>query len=93
VLAQHAQRVIAVDPASLDERALLPGVTHLACKAEDAVEQIHAMVGQAGVDLLVSGGALLFAAAGGGDFGGGGGSGGGGGGASKCWHLAELEMP
>ena len=59
MLAQHAQRVIAVDPAALDERALLPGVTHLACKAEDVVEQIHAMVGQAGVDLLVSGGPPL----------------------------------
>ena len=55
MLAGHAQRVIAVDPAPLDERALLPCVTHLACKAEDAVAQIHALVGEAGVHLLVSG--------------------------------------
>jgi hypothetical protein len=82
VLAQHAQRVIAVDPAALDERALLPGVTHLACKAEDVVEQIHAMVGQAGVDLLVSGGPPLAAAA----AGGGGGGGGGGSVGYECWH-------
>lgn len=57
VLAQHARRVIAVDPAALDPRALAsPAVTHLACKAEDAVDAIRAMVGEAGVDLLVSGG-------------------------------------
>lgn len=54
VLAQHAKLVIAVDPAELDSRALLPGVTHFACKAEAAVEQIHQLVGEAGVDLLVS---------------------------------------
>ncbi|KAL4443636.1 hypothetical protein ABPG75_011373 [Micractinium tetrahymenae] len=55
VLAQHARRVIAVDPAPLDPRALAcPAVTHLACKAEDAVDAIKGMVGEAGVDLLVS---------------------------------------
>lgn len=56
VLAQRARRVIAVDPAALDPRALAcPAVTHLACKAEDAVEAIKGMVGETGVDLLVSG--------------------------------------
>lgn len=31
-------------------------VTHFACKAEDAVEGIHELAGDAGIDLLVSGG-------------------------------------
>lgn len=63
MLAQHARRVIAVDPAALDPRALAsPAVTHLACKAEDAVDAITAMVGTAGVDLLVSGGCCLHVA-------------------------------
>lgn len=56
VLARHAQRVIAVDPAAMDPRvAQLPSVTHLACKAEDAVERIHELAGASGIDLLVSG--------------------------------------
>ena len=56
VLAQRARLVLAVDPAPMDERALVPGVvTHLACKAEAAVQQIVGMVGEAGVDLIVSG--------------------------------------
>jgi hypothetical protein len=43
----------------MDERALVPGVvTHLACKAELAVQRIRELVGAAGVDLLVSGGWL-----------------------------------
>ena len=56
MLAGAARRVIAVDPAELDERALLPNVTHLACKAQDAVQTIHELAGERGIDLLVSGG-------------------------------------
>lgn len=55
MLARHAARVIAVDPAALDPRVLLPNVTHLACKAEDAVGRIQELAAGAGVDLLVSG--------------------------------------
>lgn len=55
MLASAAQRVIAVDPADLDERALQPNVTHLACKAQDAVPQIHDLAGERGIELLVSG--------------------------------------
>lgn len=59
MLASRARQVIAVDPAAMDERALVPGVvTHLACKAELAVQRIQELVGAAGVDLLVSGGWL-----------------------------------
>ncbi|KAI3428151.1 hypothetical protein D9Q98_006535 [Chlorella vulgaris] len=55
VLASRARQVIAVDPAAMDEQALVPGVvTHLACKAELAVQRIRELVGAAGVDLLVS---------------------------------------
>lgn len=56
MLASAAQRVIAVDPAELDDRALLPNVTHLACKAQDAVPQIRELAGKRGIGLLVSGG-------------------------------------
>lgn len=108
MLAQRAQRVVAVDPAALDPCLLsLPNVTHLACKArpplwgggpglaaraacagpsraggsprcaalpgarpvcrprllaclgvqaEDAVQRIHELAGEKGIDLLVSGG-------------------------------------
>ena len=56
VLARHAQHVIAVDPAAMDPRALASGrVTHLACKAEDAVERIQELAGDSGVGLLVAG--------------------------------------
>ncbi|PSC70613.1 THUMP domain [Micractinium conductrix] len=55
VLARHAQHVIAVDPAAMDPRALASGrVTHLACKAEDAVERIQELAGDSGVGLLVA---------------------------------------
>ncbi|PRW56831.1 cell division [Chlorella sorokiniana] len=54
VLAAAAQHVIAVDPAALDERALLPNVTHLACKAQDAVPRIRELAGERGIGLLVS---------------------------------------
>jgi len=30
-------------------------VTHLACKAQDAVPQIHELAGERGIELLVSG--------------------------------------
>ena len=56
MLAQRARHVIAVDPAEMDPRALVPGVvTHLACKGQDAVPRIQELVGSGGIDLLVSG--------------------------------------
>ncbi len=53
-LAQRMQRVVAIDPAQLDTRALqLPNVVHLQRKAEDTLPQLAELTGDAGVDLVV----------------------------------------
>ncbi len=66
-LAQRMQRVIAIDPAALEQRVLdLPNVVHLRCKANEAVEsgELARLVGLVGLPAggLPSGGSPNAAA-------------------------------
>ncbi len=54
-LAVHAAKVLAVDPAAMDEEVTsLPNVTHLQACAPEVLSSIAAAAGPEGVDMIVS---------------------------------------